>query len=126
MVQSVIGIKENVFALLKHVFVDYAVQLRAQYPDRKIRNAAVFASGIPAFARLSYVELVDARKPLPKHILPYIAQRIKRASQPIWVPGKNFPRNLLDLDNLMQPYLHGDEVRWKHVASRGARRTCKR
>jgi hypothetical protein len=33
------GIKENLFALLKYVFADYAVQLRAEYPDRKIRKA---------------------------------------------------------------------------------------
>ncbi len=115
------GIKENLFALLKHVFADYAVQLRAEYPGRKIRNAAVLASGIPEFARLGYIELVDARKKVPEHILDHVAHRIQRARQPIWVPGKNFPHNPLDLRHQMLPYMRGNEVLWRHVPSRSAR-----
>ena len=39
------SITEYMHALLECIFVDYANQLRAKYPGRTIRNAAVFTSG---------------------------------------------------------------------------------
>src|ERR1700693_6225040 len=60
------SITENMHGLLECIFVDYANQLRANYPGRIIRNAAVFASGVPEFARLSFIELVDARSGMPE------------------------------------------------------------
>ena len=62
------SIKENMHGLLECIFVDYANQLRANYPGRIIRNAKVFASGVPEFARLGYIELVDARSGIPEDI----------------------------------------------------------
>jgi hypothetical protein len=41
----------NMHAILECTFVDYANRLRAQYPERTIRNGAVFASGVLEFAR---------------------------------------------------------------------------
>jgi hypothetical protein len=38
------SITENMFALLKCTFADYANQLRDNYPNQTIRNAAVVAS----------------------------------------------------------------------------------
>jgi hypothetical protein len=46
------SINGNMHGLLESMFVDYANRLRADYPGRTIRNAAVFASGVPEFARL--------------------------------------------------------------------------
>ena len=37
-------VTENMFALLKYIFADYANQLRHNYPNQTIRNAAVVAS----------------------------------------------------------------------------------
>jgi hypothetical protein len=54
------SIKENMHGLLESIFVFYANQLRANYPGRTIRNAMVFASGVPEFARLGFIELVSA------------------------------------------------------------------
>ena len=45
------AIRENMHGLLESTFVDYANRLRSNYPDRTIRNAAVFLSGVPEFAR---------------------------------------------------------------------------
>jgi hypothetical protein len=55
------GPKENVHGLLESLFVGYAKNLRAGYPDLKIRNGAVLTSAIWAFAPLGYIELVDRR-----------------------------------------------------------------
>ena len=115
MIHAVKALRENVFALVEVTLVDYANQLRAEYPNRVIRNAAVFASAIPEFARLGYIELVDARQKIPEHISDYVVHRIKRARQPIWVPGKNFPRNPLVMFELMKPSMDGDEIVWRHT-----------
>jgi hypothetical protein len=56
------SIQENMHGLLEHMFVDYANLLRSKYPNKTIRNAAVFTSGVPEFARFGYIELIDARK----------------------------------------------------------------
>ena len=93
---------------------------------RVIRNAAVFASAIPEFARLGYIELVDARKKIPEYISDDIAHRIKRTKhQPIWVPGKKFPHNPLDIFELMKPSLRGEEIVWRQTSSRERRRQAK-
>jgi hypothetical protein len=62
---------ENMHRLLECTFADYANQLRASYPGQIIRNATVFASGVPEFARLGFIELVDARNGMPKDIPGY-------------------------------------------------------
>src|SRR5690348_3468215 len=59
------SIKENMHGLLECMFVDYANRLRSSYPNRRIRNAAVFTSGVPEFARRGYIELIDARTRIP-------------------------------------------------------------
>ena len=83
---------ENMLGLLECTFVDYAKQLRASYPGRIIRNAAVFVSGVPEFARLGFIELVDARSGIPEGIPDFLVRTIKRTKhQPIWIPGVNFP-----------------------------------
>jgi hypothetical protein len=55
------SIKENMHGLLESLFVRHANLLRSKYPDKTIRNADVFTSGVKEFARLNYIELVDAR-----------------------------------------------------------------
>ena len=113
--QAVRALPKNMFALVEVILVDYANQLRAAYPKRQIRNATVFASAVPECARLGYIELVDARQKIPAHISDYVAHKIKRARQPIWVPGKKFPRNPFDMFELMNPSMHGDEIVWRHT-----------
>ena len=109
---------ENVYPLLECMFVAYANRLRAQYPGRKIRNRAVFASGIPAFARLGYIQLVDIRTEIPKGIPEFLIARIRRMKdQPIWIPSRNFPANPFDIHKEMKPSLHGDVVVWQHIPS---------
>ena len=66
------SITENMHGLLECTFVDYANLLRAKYPDKTIRNAAVFASGVPEFARLGFIELVDARTGIPEGIWTFL------------------------------------------------------
>ena len=58
------SIEDNMHGLLECTFVDYANQLRANYPSQIIRNAKVFASGVPEFARLGFIELVS---PVTRH-----------------------------------------------------------
>lgn len=83
-------IKENMHALLECIFVDHANLLWANYPDRTIRNAAVFVSGVPEFARPGLIELVDARTGIRDGIPDFVVRTIKRAKhQPIWIPGVN-------------------------------------
>jgi hypothetical protein len=89
------SIKDNMHGLLECIFVEYANQLRANYPGRIIRNAKVFASGVPEFARLGFIELVNARSGIPEGIPDFLVRTIKRAKhQPIWIPGVNFPTTL--------------------------------
>jgi hypothetical protein len=110
---------ENMYALLECLFVDYANQLRAAYPGRTIRNAAVFATGVPEFARRGFIRLVDVRSGIPKGVPDFIVRRIKRAKyQPIWVPGVNFPDNPLDICERMKPSMRGSEVVWRHIPSK--------
>ena len=106
-------------ALLECIFVDYANQLRAKYPGRTIRNAAVFTSGVPEFARLGFIELVDARTGIPEGIPDRLVHTIKRAKhQPIWIPGVNFPDNAMDIYDQMKPTMRNNEVVWRHIPSK--------
>jgi hypothetical protein len=83
----------NMHGVLEFTFVDYANLLREKYPAQIIRNAKVFASGISEFARLGFIELVEARCGIPKDLPGFLVRTIKRAKhQPIWIPGVNFPR----------------------------------
>jgi hypothetical protein len=89
---AVKNFRENMHGLLECIFVDYANLLQANYPGRTIRNAAVFISGVPEFARLGFIELVDTRTGIRDGIPDFIVRRIKHAKhQPIWIPGPNFP-----------------------------------
>jgi hypothetical protein len=122
------SVTENMYRLLECTFVDYANQLRANYPGRKIRNAAVFASGVAEFARLGFIELVDARIGIPKGIPDFLVRTIKRAKyQPIWIPGVNFPDNPMDIYEQMKPSMRNNEVVWQHIPSkrRNSWRRCK-
>jgi hypothetical protein len=113
------SITENMHGLLECIFVDYANQLRANYPGRIIRNAAVFASGVPEFARLSFIELVDARSGMPEGIPDFLVRTIKRAKhQPIWIPGVNFPDDPWDINEQMKPSMRNNEVVWRHIPSK--------
>jgi hypothetical protein len=100
------SIAENMYGLLESIFAEYADRLRANYPDRTIRNAAVFASGVPEFARLGLIELVDARTGIPEGIPDFLVRTIKRAKhQPIWIPGPNFPDDPMDIYEQMKPLM---------------------
>ena len=113
------SIKYNMHSLLECIFVDYANQLRANYPDRIIRNAKVFASGVPEFARLGFIELVDARRGIPEDIPDFLVRTIKRAKhQPIWIPGVNFPDDPWDINEQMRPFMLNNEVVWQHIPSK--------
>jgi hypothetical protein len=106
----------NMHAIPKCIFVDYANQLRAAYPGRKIRNGAVFASAIPEFERLGYIELVDTRNGIRKGIPKVLIDRIKRSKrQPIWIPSRNFPVDLSNIVREMTPSIRGDAVVWRHT-----------
>jgi hypothetical protein len=113
------SIEDNMHGLLECIFVDYADQLRANYPGRIIRNAKVFASGVPEFARLGFIELVNARTGIPEGIPDFLVRTIKRAKhQPIWIPGVNFPDDPWDINEQMKPYMLNDEVVWQHIPSK--------
>jgi len=113
------SITENMHGLLECIFVDYANQLRAKYPDRTIRNAAVLTSGVPEFARLGFIELVDARTGIPEGLPDRLVHTIKRAKhQPIWIPGVNFPDNAMDIYDQMKPTMRNNEVVWRHIPSK--------
>jgi hypothetical protein len=109
------SIQENMHGLLESLFVQYANRLRSNYPDRIIRNAAVFASGVPEFARHGYIELVDARTSIPDGLPPALVRTVKRAKyQPIWIRGPNFPDDPMDIYEQMKPSMRGDEIVWQH------------
>ena len=113
------SITENMHGLLKCIFADYANLLRAKYPGRTIRNAAVFTSGVPEFARLGFIELVDARTGIPEGLPDRLVHTIKRAKhQPIWIPGVNFPDNAMDIYDQMKPTMRNNEVVWRHIPSK--------
>ena len=113
------SITENMHGLLECIFVDYANQLRASYPDRTILNATVFASGVPEFARLGFIELVDARSGIPDSIPDFLVRTIKRAKhQPIWVPGVNFPDDPMDIYEQMKPFMRNNNVAWQYFPSK--------
>jgi hypothetical protein len=110
---------EKMHRLLECTFVDYANQLRASYPGQIIRNATVFASGVPEFARLGFIELVDARSGIPKGIPDFLVRTIKRAKhQPIWIPGENFPDEPFDLFDQMRPTMRNNEIVWRHIPAK--------
>ena len=109
------SIKENMYGLLECIFCDYAGQLRANYPEGKIRKAVVFSSGVPVFARLGYIELVDARTGIPDGLPLDLVCTIKRVKhQPIWIPGPNCPDDPWDLFEQMKPFMRDDKVVWQH------------
>ncbi len=109
---------DNMYALLECILVDYANQLRAKYPGQKIRNSAVFASGIPVFERFGYIELVDAKAGILKGIPEFLIARIKRSKhQPIWVPSRNFPVEAFDIFEELKPSIEGDAIVWRHTPS---------
>ena len=113
------SIRENMHGLLESIFVDYANRLRANYPGRIIRNAAVFVSGVPEFARLGFIELVDARSGIPKGIPDFLVRTIKRAKhQPIWIPGENFPDEPFDIFDQMRPAMRNNEIVWRHIPAK--------
>ena len=119
MKHAVKNFRENMHGLLECIFVDYANLLRANYPDRTIRNTAVFVSGVPEFARLDLIELVDARTGIRDGIPDFVVRTIKRAKhQPIWIPGVNFPASLDDIFKQMKPFMLGNEVVWRQIPSR--------
>ena len=99
--------------------MDYANRIRANYPDRTIRNAAVFFSGVPEFARRGFFELVDARTGIPEGLPAFLVRTVKRAKyQPIWIPGPNFPDHPMDIYEQMKPSMRGDEIVWQHFPSK--------
>jgi hypothetical protein len=100
------------------MFVQYANLLRSNYPDKTIRNGEVFASGVQEFARLGYIELVDARTGIPDGLPAFLVRTIKRAKPPIWIPGPNFPDKPWEIDELMKPSLRGNEVVWQQCPSK--------
>jgi hypothetical protein len=109
------AIKENMHALLECLFVLYANELRMKYPGQTIRNAAVFRSGVPEFARLGFIRLVDARKGIPEGIRENVVRTVRRAKhQPIWIPGPKFPNNPMEIYDLMKASMRGNEVVWQH------------
>jgi hypothetical protein len=113
------SITENMHSLLECTFVDYANQLRATYPGRIIRNAAVFVSGVPEFGRLGFIELVDARSGIPEGIPDFLVRTIKRAKhQPIWIPGVNFPDDPFDIYERMKASMRNNEVVWRHIPAK--------
>ena len=112
------SIQENMHGLLEHMFVDYANLLRSKYPNKTIRNAAVFTSGVPEFARFGYIELIDARKGIPEEIPDFLVRTIKRSKrQPIWMPGPKFPDEPFDMYDQMKPYMLGNQLLWLHTPS---------
>jgi hypothetical protein len=112
------SIQENMHGLLESLFVRHANLLRSQYPDKTIRNAHVFRSGVKEFARLGYIELVDARTGIPDGLPAFLVRTIKRAKQPIWIPGPNFPDEPWKIDDLMKPSFRGDEIVWQHIPAK--------
>ena len=112
------SIKENMHGLLESMFVRNANLLRSKYPDKTIRNADVFRSGVKEFARLGYIELVDARTEIPDGLPAFLVRTIKRAKPPIWIPGPNFRDVPWEIDDLMKPSLRGDEIVWQHIPAK--------
>ena len=111
------SIEENMHGLLESTLVQYANLLRSKYPDKTIRNADVFTSGVKEFARLGYIELIDARTGIPDGLPAFLVRTIKRAKPPIWIPGPNFPDEPWEIYDLMKPSMRGDEVVWQHFPS---------
>src|SRR5690242_16661398 len=88
-------------------------------PVEKSGTRRVFASGVPEFARLGFIELVDARSGISEGIPEFLVRTIKRAKhQPIWIPGINFPDDPWDINKQMRPFIVNDEVVWQHIPSK--------
>jgi hypothetical protein len=100
------------------MFVRYANDLREVYPGQTIRNAAVFASGIPEFERFGYIELVDTRTGIREGIPKFLIDSIKRCKrQPVWIPSTNFPDEFRGIYKEMTASMHGDALVWRHTPS---------
>ena len=113
------GQKQNLHALLKETFSMYAVDLRAQYPNQTIRNATVVDSAIREFSRLAYIELVDCSQGIPPGVPSVLFRRLKRVRHhPIWIMGRQFPDDPMDMFDQMRPSVKGDKVVWRHHPSR--------
>jgi hypothetical protein len=110
--------KENMHGLVEATFHLYANLLRSKYPEKRIRNADVFTSGVKEFAKLGYIELVDSRIGIPDRLPGFLVRTLKRAKPPIWIPGPNFPDNAWEINDLMQPSMRGNEVVWQHFPSK--------
>ena len=112
------AIRGNLHGLLEAIFRQYANLLRSKYRDKTIHNVGVFTSGVNEFARLGYIERVDARTRIPDGLPPGLVRTIKRAKhQPIWVPGPQFPDEPFDLFEIMKSSMRGEEVVWQHFPS---------
>ena len=86
---------------------------------RQSATLTFLASGVKEFARLGYIELVDARTGIPDGLPAFLVRTIKRAKhQPIWIPGPNFPDKPWEIYELMKPSLRGDEVVWQHFPAK--------
>ena len=74
---------------------------------------------VPEFARLGFIELVDARSGIPDSIPDFLVRTIKRAKhQPIWVPGVNFPDDPMDIYEQMKPFMRNNNVVWQYFPSK--------
>ena len=104
---------ENCATWLRIIFADYANRLRAQYPNRTIRNSDVFSSAIVAFSRRKLIALVKAKSAIPVEVPNFLIHNIRRTKHfPIWMPTRKIGS---PIDNLLRPVLQGDRIVWKEV-----------
>lgn len=109
----------NMHGLLECTFVNYANLLRTKYPDKTIRNAAVFDSAIRECSRLGYIELINSKRNMPANLPKRIVQTLKRVRHfPIWIMGPNFPDDPWSMFDQLRPSMQGDEIVWHHHPSR--------
>ena len=104
---------ENYATALRIIFADYANRLRAQYPNRTIRNSDVFSSAVVAFSRRKLIALVKAKSAIPVEVPEFLIRRIRRTKHfPIWMPTKKIGN---PFDNVLLPALQDDRIVWKEV-----------
>ena len=116
---AAMGQKQNLHALPKETLSMYARDLRAQYPNQTIRNTTVIDSAIREWSRFGYIELVDCRREIPAEIPGVLVRRLKRVRRhPIWIMGRQFPDDPMDMFDQMRPSMKGDKVVWRHHPSR--------
>lgn len=106
--------------LIHCILVRYAQFLRRKYPQLKIRNKDVFASGIREMARLGYIELVDGTKEIPDWLPDWLVRTVKRVKyHPIWMFGPRFPDNAL-MELRLRPRIKDGRIVWRHTPSKTA------